>query len=192
MTALLSADLLGVLPVQHPAVAEYAIDCAILKTMSMSCSMKTTVIFCASTEFADLVDHPPALLGPHARGRLIEQQHLGSSTSASAISSSFWSPCDNVAAMLSRLSARPSNSASPLGAVAAFRPAESAGAACGAALIRTHFAASMVSCTVSEGKILATWNARPMPWRDDLGRRTTGRYHRRRAGSAASPAAAPR
>jgi hypothetical protein len=26
-------------------------------------------------------------------------------------------------------------------------------------------AASMVSCTVSDLKMLATWNARPMPWR---------------------------
>ncbi len=48
---------------------------AILNTMSMSCSMNTSVIFCRSHNSCDLGDHLPAFLRPHARRRLVEQQH---------------------------------------------------------------------------------------------------------------------
>ena len=89
---------------------------------------------------------------------------FGSSTSASAISSSFWSPCESVAAVRLRLPARPSSS---IACSARSRVSARGKRRCSTAERRwsAQTAASIVSCTVSEGKMLATWNARPMPWR---------------------------
>jgi len=63
---------------------------AIFTRMSMSCFDKTTVICCFSQKRAHLVDQAPRSSCPGS-GRLIQQAHRGSSTSAARYRSSFWS-----------------------------------------------------------------------------------------------------
>src|SRR5437588_307293 len=65
----------------------------------MSCSMNTTVIFCFSQSSLTLSIIRQRSSVPMPAVGSSSSSTLGSSTSASAISSSFWSPCDNVAAV---------------------------------------------------------------------------------------------
>ena len=94
----------------------------------MSCSMKTTVIFCVSQSSRTLSIMRQRSSGPMPAVGSSSSSTFGSSTSASAISSSFWSPCDSVAAVRLRLLGKPSSSIA-CSARSRVSAAESAGAA---------------------------------------------------------------
>ena len=88
----------------------------------------------------------------------------GSSASASPMSSSFWSPCERLDGDDRRLVGEPEHRHDLGGALAAFGQRETPHDAL--RLPRCACTAAVrISSTVSDGKMLAIWNARPMPRR---------------------------
>ena len=65
------------------------------KTTSMSCSVIRTLRSPLSTQLSDQGDGGLGLLGGHPCRRLVEQEHLGSSASTTAISRRLRSPCES-------------------------------------------------------------------------------------------------
>ena len=157
---------------------------AILKTMSMSCSMKTTVIFCALPELADLLDHrasalpvPMPAVGSsssstlrleHERERDVEQLLVAMRQRRRECGCACWR------GRAAPWRIRRGRGVSASGKRRCSMPADGAD--------RRRTAASMVSSTVSEGKMLATWKARPMPRRTMSGATRPADDRRRRAG----------
>ena len=164
---------------------------AILNTISMSCSMNTTVIFCVSQSSRTLSIIRQRSSVPMPAVGSSSSSTLGSSTSASAISSSFWSPCDSVAAVRLRLPASPSNS---IACSARSRVSASGKRRC------STLAAALIGADGGQHGLLH--RQRRKDARDlerpadavahDLGRRAAGDDRRRRAGSGRNPASARR